>query len=88
MKRDEERGEEGPTSIAFLIALISPRHLSVLPPALISSSSPLSQSLSGPDPPSRTLADVSERRWSCESVTEREELVGRMREVSRLPQLR
>lgn len=32
-------------------------------------------------------AVVRERRWSCERVTERDELVGRMRAVSRLPQL-
>lgn len=56
------------------------------PPALISSSSPLSQSLSPPEPET-TCAEVRLRRWSWERVTERDELVGRMRAVSRFPQL-
>ena len=56
------------------------------PPTLISSSSPLSQRRSGPAPLTMR-AEVSERKWSCESVTERDELVGRIKPVSRLPQL-
>lgn len=53
--------------------------------ALISSSSPLSQSRSL----SNVLEvqdDVVDRRWSWSSVMERDELVGRMSLVSRLPQ--
>lgn len=73
------------SSSAFLKPFRALMQTSIRLSALISSSSPLSQS--------RFLSnvlemqdDVVDRRWSWSSVMERDELVGRMSLVSRLPQ--
>lgn len=77
------------TSIIFLKFLISDKHLSVLPPVEINSSSPFNHNLSLPStPPSMTLAEVKDLKWSCDKVTDNDEFVGRINEVDRFPQLR
>jgi hypothetical protein len=55
-------------------------------PPLMLSSVPFSHSLSPFSKLASAREVVVERRWSWSSVTERDELVGRMSEVSRLPQ--
>lgn len=61
-------------------------HTASLPSSLMFSSVPFSHSLSPSSKPASAREVVVERRWSWSSVTERDELVGRMSEVSRLPQ--
>lgn len=56
-----------------------------LPPDLISSSEPFNHSRSEVKLASARLV-VVDRRWSWSSVTDRDELVGKMSAVSRLPQ--
>ena len=73
------------SSSCFLSPRISLMHVASLPPSLISSSSPFSQSLSFWNEGSARDV-VVERRWSWSRVTEREEFVGKMSFVSRLPQ--
>lgn len=86
---DMQRQEKAITSISARNFFISFKHTSVRPPDLIASSTPLSHSRSLPslDPLTITLAEVSDLRSSCDRVTDRDELVGRIRVVSRLPQL-
>jgi hypothetical protein len=61
-------------------------HTASLPPSLMLSSVPFSHSLSPFSKLASAREVVVERRWSWSSVTERDELVGRISEVSRLPQ--
>lgn len=60
-------------------------HVAIRPPSLISSSTPLSQSLSFLNDGSAREV-VVDRRWSWSRVTESDEFVGRISLVSRLPQ--
>lgn len=73
-------------SISFLHVRNSLMHTASLPPSLTLSSFPLSHNLSAPENEGSARDVVVERRWSWSSVMDREELVGRMRAVSRLPQ--
>ena len=74
------------SSISLLQPLNSLIHTPNLPPSLMSSSLPLSHSRSPGAKLSSVLEVVVDRRSSWSSVTEREELVGRISAVSRLPQ--
>lgn len=67
-------------------ALISRIQVCSRPPSLITSSFPFNHSLSPASKDGSHREVVVERRWSWSRVTERDELVGRIREVSRLPQ--
>lgn len=72
-------------SNAFLTFLISLMQAPVLPSLTADSSLPFSQSLSLVKA-LLALIDVVERRSSCDSVTDKLELVGRIKEVFLLPQ--
>ena len=73
------------SSTAARSFFISRMQVDKRPPSLISSSMPLSQSRSLlNDGSARDV--VVDRRWSWSSVTESDELVGRMSFVSRFPQ--
>lgn len=77
--------EESPCSISFLHFLNASIHTHNLPPCWISSSLPFNHNRSFSNEAS-ARDEVVLRRWSWSRVTEREELVGRIREVLRLPQ--
>lgn len=74
------------SSISFLQALNSLIHTHNLPPSLMGSSLPFNHSLSPVSNDSSAREVVVDLKWSWSSVTERDELVGRMSLVSRLPQ--
>ena len=77
--------EASASSTARRRLFISRMHVARRPLSLISSSTPLSQSRSlSKDGSARDV--VVDRRWSWSSVTESDELVGRMSFVSRFPQ--
>ena len=72
-------------SYSFRMRFISAMQVASRPPGLISSSFPLSQSVSLANDGSAREVVVA-RRWSWSRVTDSEELVGRMSSVSRFPQ--
>lgn len=86
MKLRTLASDESLSSTSFLHFLNAAKHVAVRPPALISSSFPFNHSLSPCSNDASAREVVVDRRWSCESVTERDEFVGRMRAVSRFPQ--
>ena len=78
--------EESFSSISFLQALNSLIQTHSLPPSLIGSSFPFNHNLSPFSKDSSAREVVVDLKWSWSSVTERDELVGKISLVSRLPQ--